>query len=263
MKKIIPIFLILLFILIMAVSCGQNKETVDTSENINANVESTVNNEDTENKEESQNIKEDDKSTELFGVPQKAEDYYILDLSDPENEYFVEEYGGRLFGMEGFLIIGAESAEGEYMAGSGFFIWARDGAFVIKEINYSDKTYYITLDKVEKGTPQSQEMLYILAQKPFKKQVIKYADGRDLLNIMLLDKQVGLYKDKAEFQKVDIENNTIDIIPAGSTLVKTFTMVDVSPESLEGLQKGDIVEVMRGTYQNTIYAIRKVDDADN
>ena len=65
---------------------------------------------------------------------------------------------------------------------------------------------------------------------------------------------------QGEFQKVDLENNTIDIIPPGSNLVKTYTMVNVPPEMLEGLQKDDVIEYMRGDYNDTVYAVRKVEE---
>ena len=103
-------------------------------------------------------------------------------------------------------------------------------------------------------------MLFVLGHKPFKGQFIRYTDGKDLLNLTLLDKEVGLERVQEEFQKVDLENNTIDIIPPGSTLVKTYTMVNVPPEMLEGLQKDDVIEYMRGDYNDTVYAVRKVEE---
>jgi len=81
-----------------------------------------------------------------------------------------------------------------------------------------------------------------------------------LLNLTLLDKEVGLERVQGEFQKVNLENNTIDIIPPGSTLVKTYTMVNVPPKMLEGLQKDDVIEYMRGDYNDTVYAVRKVEN---
>lgn len=81
-----------------------------------------------------------------------------------------------------------------------------------------------------------------------------------MLNLTLLDKEVGLERVQGEFQKVNLENNTIDIIPPGSTLVKTYTMVNVPPKMLEGLQKDDVIEYMRGDYNDTVYAVRKVEN---
>jgi predicted small lipoprotein YifL len=255
MKKVISLPLILLLILTMAVGCGQNKETIETSKDkttANKTVENTTNN------NEFKVTKNNDKNTEVFGIPQMTDDYFIKDLSDPEHAYTLEETGSKVFGMEGYLIVGREVNEGEYEEGSGFFIWARDGkALIIKGIAYLDEKYHITLEEVEKGTPQSHEMLSIVGQKPFKGHFIKYTDGTYSRNLTLLDKEVGLERVEGEFQKVDINNNKVDIIPPGATVVKTYTMIDVAPESLEGLQKGDIIEYMRGAYNDTVYAIRK------
>lgn len=260
MKKVISMLLVLLLMLVAITGCGQNKGNNEVSGNTDTNVENTVDNGNTANEKKPQNTQKNDGNTELFGIPQKTEEYTIRDLSDPQNEYIVERNNGKIFGMEGFLITGKEIKEGEYAEGSGFFIWAQNGAFVIKGINYIDEVYHITLEKVEKGTPQSHKMLYILAKKPFKGQFIRYTDGKDLLNLTLLDKEVGLERVQGEFQKVDLKNNTIDIIPPGSTLVKTYTMVNVPPEMLEGLQKDDVIEYMRGDYNDTVYAVRKVEN---
>jgi len=258
MKKVISLLLVLMLMLLTITGCGQNKENNEVSGNIDTNV-NTIGNGNTANMEKPQNTQKGG-DTELFGIPQRTEIYNIRDLSDPDNAYVVERNNGKIFGMEGFLITGREINEGEYEKGSGFFIWAQNGAFIIKGINYINEVYHITLEKVEKGTPQSHEMLYILAQKPFKGQFIKYTDGKDLLNLTLLDKEVGLEMVQGEFQKVDFEKNTIDIIPPGSTLVKTYTMVNVPPEMLEGLQKDDVIEYMRGDYNDTVYAVRKIEN---
>lgn len=37
-------------------------------------------------------------------------------------------------------------------------------------------------------------------------------------------------------------------------------MVNVPPEMLEGLQKDDVIEYMRGHYNDTVYAVRKVEE---
>lgn len=197
--------------------------------------------------------------TELFGVPIKTEDYFIEDFSDPNNQYMLKQMGGRVVGMDGYIIIADKEDEekGEYRKGSSFFIYAKDGkALIIKDITYLDETFIISLQEVEKGTPQSHEKLCIAAQKPFKGQTIKYEDGTELRNITLLDKEVGIERVEGEFQKVD--GDKVDIIPSDSTLVKTYTMDGVTPESLEGLQKDDKIEYMRGVMNDTVYAIRKI-----
>ena len=113
------------------------------------------------------------------------------------------------------------------------------------------------MEEVEKGTPQSHEMLYIVSKKPFKKEFIQYTDGTYSQNLTVLDKEVGLERVSGEFQKVDLDKNTIEIIPSTASIPYTYTLVNVSPESLEGLQKGDEIEYMHGDYNDTVYAVVK------
>lgn len=263
MKKVISLLLVLLFMVAMVAGCGQNKKTNETSGDATANetVNTTDNNE-SKNSNESQNTTTaNNADTKLFGIPQKTDEYNIKDLSDPQSAYTLEHNKDKVIGMEGFIITGAELKEGDYYKeGSGFFFWARPGkAVVIKEITYSDEAYHITLEEVEKETPQSHEMLYITSKKQFKDVSIKYTDGTDSQNLTALNKEVGLERLSGEFQKVDLDKNTIEIIPSTASIPYTYTLVNVAPESLEGLQKGDAIEYMHGDYNDTVYAVVKIE----
>lgn len=263
MKKGISLLLVLLITSTMAVGCGQNTKSDETSKEIamNETVENITGNEAQDN-DKTKDATTNSGNTELFGVPQETDDYDITDLSDPESEYILENRACKVVGMEGYIIVSQQDEQGRNVAGSSFFIWARYGkAIVIKGIDCIGEDYHITLEEVEKGTPQSHEMLNIVARKPFKKQFIKYTDGTYSRNLDILDLEVGLEKVKGEFQKVDFVNNTIDIISPGVSGVRTYTMVDVAPESLEGLQKGDEIEYMCGSYHNdTVYGVKKVEN---
>ena len=118
MKKVISMLLVLLLMLVAITGCGQNKGNNEVSGNTDTNIENTVDNGNTANEKKPQNTQKNDGNTELFGIPQKTEEYTIRDLSDPQNEYIVERNNGKVFGMEGFLITGKEIKEGEYAEGS-------------------------------------------------------------------------------------------------------------------------------------------------
>lgn len=261
MKKIISLLLVLLFIVAMVAGCGQNKKTNETSGDATANetVNTTDNNESKDSSESKNTTTANNADTELFGIPQKTDEYIIKDFSTPEGKYTLERYKDRVIGMEGYLVIGENAKEGEYyQEGTGFFFWARPGkAIIIKEITYSDEDYHITLEEVEKGTPQSHEMLNIVCQKIFKDKFIKYTDGTDSRNITALNKEVGLQRCKGEFQEVNLKNNTIVIIPSTATIPYTYTLADVDPKTLEGLQKDEEIEYMFSGYTNTVYAVVK------
>lgn len=257
MKKVISLLLVLLFIVAMVAGCGQNKKTNETSGDAAAN--ETVNT--TDNSGSKNTTTANNADTKLFGIPQKTDEYNIKDLSDPQNKYSFEHNKDKVIGMEGYLITGTESKEGDYYKeGSGFFFWARPGkAVVIKEITYSDEAYHIILEEVEKKTPQSHEILYIITKKQFKDVSIKYTDGTDSRNITALNKKVGLQRRKGEFQEVNLENNTIVIIPSTATIPYTYTLADVDPKTLEGLQKDEEIEYMFSGYTNTVYAVVKIE----
>ena len=247
----------------MVAGCGQNKNINKTSGDATANetVNTTDNNE-SKGSDKSQNTTTaNNADTKLFGIPQKTDEYNIKDLSDPQNEYTLEHNKDKVIGMEGFIITGAESKEGDYYKeGSGFFFWARPSkAVVIKEITYSDEAYHITMEEVRKETPQSHEMLSIITKKQFKDVSIKYTDGTDSRNITALNKKVGLQRRKGEFQEVNLENNTIVIIPSTATIPYTYTLADVDPKTLEGLQKDEEIEYMFSGYTNTVYAVVKIE----
>lgn len=260
MKKAISLLLCLLLVLTMVVGCGRNKETTESSDDQAAANESAEN---TENSDESNDVKNDDADTELFGIPKGTEDYDIIDLTDPENEFFVKNDGSIVFGIEAYYLVSEENENGEHVKGSNFFIWAKYGkALKIKEITYTDETetYNITLEEVEKGTPQAYELLNIVCRKPFKDQVIKHTDGTELTALEAFAEKVGGFRrDIGEFQQADISSNTVDI-SSGDFDATTYTMVDVPTEALEGLQKGDKVEFIRGYDTETVYAIRKYEE---
>ena len=255
MKKVISLLLVLLLVLTMVTGCGQSekkleisgKETIETTTDLKTN------------KTDSKTVKDNSGDTELFGVPMKTEDYFIKDLSDTNNQYTLKCMMEKVFGMDGYIISGEEVKEGEYKEGTSFLVYAKDGkALIIKDITYLDETFVISLQEVEKGTPQSHEKLRIVVQRPFKGQTIKYEDETILRNITLLDKEVGIEKTEGIFQKVD--GSKIEIISPGSTFIKTYTIDGVAPESLEGLQKDDTIEYMRGLRNDTVYAIRKIEE---
>lgn len=248
----------------MVAGCGQNKDTNKTSGDATANetVNTTDNNESKDSSESKNTTTANNADSKLFGIPQRTEDYLIEDFSDSEGAYTLEYNKDKVIGMEGYLVIGENAKEGEYyQEGTGFFFWARPGkAVIIKEITYSDEDYHITLEEVEIGTPQSHEMLSIVCQKIFKDKFIKYTDGTDSQNITELNKEVGLERLSGEFQKVDLDKNTIEIIPSTASIPYTYTLVNVAPESLEGLQKGDEIEYMHGDKNDTIYAVVKIEE---
>jgi len=264
-KKVISLLLVLLFIVAMVAGCGQNKKTNEISGDATANetVNTTDNNESKDSSESKNTTTANNADTELFGIPQRTEDYLIEDFSDPVGAYTLEYNKDKVIGMEGYLVIGEELKEGDYYKeGTNFFFWARPGkAVVIKGITYNDESYLITLEEVEKGTPQSHEMLSIVCKKPFKKEFIQYTDGTYSQNLTILNREFGLERVSGEFQKVDLDKNTIEIIPSTASIPYTYTLVNVSPESLEGLQKGDEIEYMRGNYNDTVHAVVK--KADN
>lgn len=257
MKKVISLLLVLLLVLTMVTGCGQSekkleisgKETIETTTDVKTN------------KTDSKTAKDNSGDTELFGVPMKTEDYFIKDLSDTNNTGVQRTLKKmeKVFGMDGYIISGEEIKKGEYKKGASFLVYAKDGkALIIKDITYLDETFVISLQEVEKGTPQSHEKLRIVVQRPFKGQTIKYEDETILRNITLLDKEVGIEKTEGIFQKVD--GSKIEIISPGSTFIKTYTIDGVAPESLEGLQKDDTIEYMRGLRNDTVYAIRKIEE---
>jgi predicted small lipoprotein YifL len=259
-KKVISLLLVLLFIVAMVAGCG-NKTSGDVTPNETVN---TADNNESKGSDKPQNTTTaNEANTELFGIPQRTEDYLIEDFSDPVGAYTLEYNKDLVVGMEGYLVIGEELKEGDYYKeGTNFFFWARPGkAVVIKGITYNDESYLITLEEVEKGTPQSHEMLNIVCKKPFKKEFIQYTDGTYSQNLTVLDKEVGLQRRKGEFQEVNLKNNTIVIIPSTATIPYTYTLVDVDPKTLEGLQKGDEIEYMYGNYNDTVHAVVK--KADN
>lgn len=245
----------------MVAGCGQNKDTNKTSGDATANetVNTTDNNESKDSSESKNTTTANNANTELFGIPQRTEDYLIDDFSDPVGAYTLEYNKDLVIGMEGYLVIGEELKEGDYYKeGTNFFFWAKPGkAVVIKGITYNDESYLITLEEVEKGTPQSHEMLSIVCKKPFKDKFIKYTDGTDSRNITALNKEVGLQRCKGEFQEVNLKNNTIVIIPSTATIPYTYTLADVDPKTLEGLQKDEEIEYMFSGYTNTVYAVVK------
>jgi hypothetical protein len=262
-KKIISLLIVLLFMVAMVAGCGQNKKANETSGDATVNgTVNTADNNESKGSDKSQNTTTaNNADTKLFGIPQKTNEYNIKDLSDPQSAYTLEHNKDKVIGMEGFIITGDEAKEGEYYPeGCGFFFWARPGkAVVIKEITYTDETYHITLEEVEKETHQSHEMLYIASKKQFKDVSIKYTDGTDSQNLTALNKEVGLERLSGEFQGVNLDKNTIEIIPSTASIPYTYTLVNVAPESLEGLQKGDEIEYMHGDKNDTIYAIiRKI-----
>lgn len=259
MKKVISLLLVLLFVVTMATGCG-NKTSGDVTPNETVN---TSDNNESKGSDKSQNTTTaNNADTKLFGIPQETNEYNIEDFSDPLGAYTLEHNKDKVIGMEGFTITGDEAKEGEYYPeGCGFFFWARPGkAVVIKEITYSDEVYHITLEEVEKETPQSHEMLSIITKKQFKDVSIKYTDGTDSQNLTVLDKEFGLERCKGEFQEVNLKNNTIVIIPSTATIPYTYTLVDVDPKTLEGLQKGDEIEYMHGDYNDTVHAVVKKTD---
>ena len=276
MKKVISLLFTLLLVLTVAVGCRQNEKSTEisenetvadkTTENTTNNNDTTVNNanndetmKNTTNNNESKDSKNNEQNTDMFAVPQETDDYRIENSSDPEKVQTLEQHtDSKMFGMDGYLIEGEETKEGEYAAGSSFFIYAKDKkALLIKGIIYLDENYLIFLEEVNKGTPQSQEILSITVKKPFKGQFVKFEDGTDMRNITLLDKEVGLERvTGGEFQQADLNNNTIDIISPGSTTATTYIIDGVTPESLEWLQKGEKIEYMRGIKNNTVYAVR-------
>jgi len=269
-KKVISLLFVLLLVLTMVAGCGKNKETIEASDDTSsgATADETVENTTNDNESKDSNSDEprntataDNTDTGLFGIPQKTDEYNIKDLSDPQNEYFLNHYKDRVIGMGGFILIGDDLKEGEYYPeGGSLFYWAKpDSAVVIKEIAYLDEIYHITLEEVEKGTPQSHEMLYITCKKQFKDLSVKYTDGTGSQNITELDKEFGLERVSGEFQKVDPDENTIEIIPSTASIPYTYTLVNVAPESLEGLQKGDKIEYMHGNYKDTVHAVVKME----
>lgn len=263
MKKVISLLLVLLFIVAMVAGCGQNKNINKTSGDATVNeTVNTADNNESKGSDKSQNTTTaNNADTKLFGIPQRTEDYLIEDFSGSEGAYTLEHNKDKIIGMDGFLITGNEAKESEYYPeGCGFFFWAKpDKAVVIKEITYSDEVYHITLEEVEKETPQSHEMLSIITKKQFKDVSIKYTDGTDAQNLTELDNEVGLERVEGEFQAVNLDKNTITIIPSTATIPYTYTLVDVDPKTLEGLQKGDEIEYMHGDYNDTVHAVVKKD----
>lgn len=263
MKKIISLLIVLLFMVAMVAGCGQNKKSNETSGDatVNETVNTTDNNKSKDSSESKNTTTANNADTKLFGIPQRTEDYLIEDFSDPEGAYTLEHNKDKVIGMEGFIIIGDEAKEGEYYPkGCGFFFWARPSkAVVIKEITYSDEAYHITLEEVGKETPQSHEMLSIITKKQFKDVSVKYTDGTDSQNLTALNKKVGLQRRKGEFQEVNLKNNTIVIIPSTATIPYTYTLADVDPKTLEGLQKDEEIEYMFSGYTNTVYAVVKIE----
>ncbi|WP_129723523.1 hypothetical protein [Xylanivirga thermophila] len=255
MKKVISLLLVLLLVLTMVTGCGQSEKKLETSGEKTIETTPDVKT----NKTDSKTAKDNSGDTELFGVPMKTEDYFIQDLSDPNNQYTLKCMTEKIFGMDGYIISGEEVKEGEYKEGTSFLVYAKDGkALTIEDITYLDETYLISLKEVEKGTPQSHEKLSIVTKKPFKDQTIKYEDGTMVRNINLLAEEVGIERIEGEFQRV--EGDKIEIISMYSTLAKVYAMDGVTPESLEGLQKDDTIEYMRGLRNDTVYAIRKIEE---
>lgn len=114
MKKVISLLLVLLFIVAMVAGCGQNKKINETSGDATANeiVNTTDNNESKDSSESKNTTTANNADTELFGIPQRTEDYLIKDFSDPQSAYTFEHNKDKVIGMEGFIITGAELKEG-------------------------------------------------------------------------------------------------------------------------------------------------------
>lgn len=263
MKKIITLLLTLLVALTLAVGCSQNEKNSETT--FNVNTDNSVG-----KTKESKDV-----STELFGIPQRTDDYFIEDLSDPTNPdtaYVLEEQMGDVFGIEGYTVLGA----GE--PGSSFYIYAKNGkGLIIKSIDYENENYTIVLQEVEQGTPLSYDKLSIVSQKPFKTQVVKYEDGTKLRDIDELASEVGLGKYEGSYIGLtegkqviivpDLDSSQYEVIEGGKKvriLSNSATMAtdiyDVAStdiyEQLKEMQVNDYVEYMYGQENNTIYSIR-------
>lgn len=253
MKKLISLLLVLLLMVTIATGCSRDKITNAPSGEAASDTEAN-------SQSKGKSRKKYNEDTTLFGIPQETENYSIDDLSDPENEYIVENKASKIIGLEGYTTVSMKDEQGRNVAGSSFFIWARYGkAVVLKSIDYIGEDYHITLEEVEKGTPYSHEMMNIVVRNPFRKQYIKYTDGTNSRNLDIMDAEVWLERMQGEFQAVDLENNTIDLIPPAATIICTYKLVDVSPELLQGLKKGDKIDYMYGNNTGSVYFVKKAE----
>lgn len=266
MKKRFGKYLFLLVALTMtfAVFTGCNKEEAkqENGQNEQNTVVETEQKNETEQQEETTHENKTDglslqerqrQNTELFGIPQRGDDYVVTDLTDTEDPSVV----GKLeelnfyYGLEGYHLIG----KGE--AGSRFQVHSKFGeALVIDKIEVNDGVADLVFKKAKPGDPFAYEKFDILILTEFSQYEVSFNDGTTLSHLGELHAELALVeRDAILLEKLD--GNRIKVGEGGNVRDEIFALTDDAAAALETIEVNTHVEYVVSQIDDTIYAIRE------